>query len=174
MSMIRNLVTAAVLVAALASCSGGATPAGTGSGSTPAAPTGPSAAAPGPAGDAAGGAEAAVETAFTGYNRALADRDFGTACALNAPESVDVLLAGVEQGLGQRPADCVEAFEIIYATPGAAELADATTTSAVIQDVAVSGDTATVTWSAEVQGQRPTVTSDLRLIDGDWRLVDTG
>lgn len=168
MSMIRNLVTAAALVTALASCSSAPAPADT------EITTPPSATAPGPTTAAAGEDEAAVEAAFTAYNRALADRDFATACALNAPESVETLLAGVEQGLGQRPADCVEALEIIYATPGAAELADVTTTTTEIQDVTVTGGTATVTWSAEVQGRRPTVTSDLRRIDDGWRLVDTG
>lgn len=174
MTMIRSLVTAAVLVTALTSCGGAPAPADPDAGASPAPPAGASAAPDQGTAGAAGGDEAAVETAFTDYNQALADRDFATACALNAPESVEALLSGVEQGLGQRPADCVAAFEIIYATPGAAELADGTTTTTEIQDVTISGDTATVTWSAEVQGRRPTVTSDLRLIDGGWRLVDTG
>jgi hypothetical protein len=175
MSMIRNLVTAAVLVTALAACGGDPAPADSDAGSTAAPPVGSSAAPDDPAAaGAAGGDEAAVETAFSDYNQALAERDFATACALNAPESVEALLSGVEQGLGQRPADCVAAFEIIYATPGAAELADATTTSTEIQDVTVTGGDATVTWSAQVRDQRQTVSSDLRRIDGDWRLVDTG
>lgn len=173
MTMIRNLVTAAALVTALASCSG-PTPAGTDAAGTTTPPAGGSTAAPGPAGGAVGGDESAVETAFAGYNQALSARDFPTACALNAPESVEALLAAIEEGLGQRPADCVEAFEIVYAGPGTAEVADATTKTAQIQDVAVTGETATVTWSAQVQGQTQTVTSDLRLIDGNWRLVDTG
>lgn len=174
MSMIRNIVAAAVLVTALASCSGGPAPAGTDAATGTPPPSGESATAPGSAPGAAGGDAAAVETAFARYNQALADRDFTTACALNAPEPIEALLAGVEEAMGQRPADCVEAFEIVYATPGAAEAADSTTTTSEIQDVTVTGDTATVTWSAEVQGMRQTVTSGLRLIDGGWRLVDTG
>ncbi|WP_300013599.1 hypothetical protein [Pseudonocardia sp.] len=164
MTVIRTLLTAATLVVVLASCGGTA----------PTTSDGPTSAPTGGPDGVAGTDRAAVEAAFTDYNQALADRDFVTACALNAPESVQTLLTGVEQALNQRPADCVEAFEIVYATPGAAELADGTTTSAAIQDIAVTGDTATITWSADVEGERPTVTSDLRRIDGNWRLVDTG
>jgi hypothetical protein len=36
----------------------------------------------------------------------------------------------------------------------------------------VDGDTATISWSAEAQGQRRTVQSDLRRIDGEWRLLE--
>ena len=61
----------------------------------------------------------------------------------------------------------------IYGTSGAADIADAVADTARIQAVTVDGDSATITWSAEVAGQRPTVTNTMRRIDGQWRLVDT-
>jgi hypothetical protein len=171
MNRIRQVMAIAVLAAALASCSGPTAPpeapapdAGAPAPSAPAAPT----TAADPAAD-----EAAVETSFNDYNEALATEDFAAACALNAPESVETMLDAIEQQAGQRPADCVDAFEGLYADPATAEQVDAIASSTEIEDITVTGDEAEVTWSAEVQGQRPTVSSNLRRIDGNWLLVDT-
>ncbi|CAA9438347.1 MAG: hypothetical protein AVDCRST_MAG66-3776 [uncultured Pseudonocardia sp.] len=173
MNRIRPVVVIAVLTAALASCGGPTapplTPAPDAGATVPSAAAAPTTATPDPAAD-----EEAVEASFNEYNAALAAEDFGRACALNAPESIETMLDAIEQQAGQRPTDCVEALEGLYSNPATAEQVDAIATTTEIEEVAVTGDEAEVTWSADVQGQRPTVTSDLRRVDGNWLLVDTG
>ena len=172
MNRIRHVMAIAVLAAALASCAGPTapplTPTSDAGATTPSAAAAPTTAAPDPAAD-----EEAVETSFNDYNAALAAEDFAAACALNAPESIETMLDAIEQQAGQRPTDCVDAFEALYTNPATAEQVDAIASTTEIQDVTVTGDEAEVTWSAEVQGQRPTVTSNLRRVDGNWLLVDT-
>jgi hypothetical protein len=134
-----------------------------------AAPT-PTAAPPTAAG---GSAQQEVEVVFHRYYEALLNRDFATACAFNAPETTEQLLANV-RGRGATVGTCEEALTHIYAQPGAAEQVDAIVRSATVQSVEVNGDSALITWSAGAGGQRPTVKSALRRIDGAWKLVDTG
>ncbi|MEA2685791.1 MAG: hypothetical protein QOE93_986, partial [Actinomycetota bacterium] len=117
-------------------------------------------------------AEAKVEQAFRGYNQKLVDRDFDAACKQHAPETTVKLLENV-RSQGVEAANCEEALTAIYSTPGAAELADGITATIEISDVAVDGDKATITWSAEVSGNRITpAPSTMRLIDGEWKIVD--
>ena len=167
---------ATLAVAVLVGCSdtGGST-AGSGSGGT----------AGGSGGTAGGGtattvgggqsdpaAEAKIEQAFRGYNQKLVDRDFDAACQQHAPETTVKLLENV-RAQGVVAANCVEALTAIYSTPGAAELADGITATIQISDIAVDGDKATITWSAEVSGNRITPSpSTMRLIDGEWKIVD--
>jgi len=164
MKTIRTAVTAA-LVAALAGC--GTPVAGTPA-PQPAPPPPATTAAPDPASD-----RQAVEAVFHDYYEALLARDFATACAFNAPETTQQLLANLE-ARGITAATCEEALTAVYAIPGAAETVDKIVAGATVQGVTVSGDTATITWSAEVNGTRNSTTSQLRRIDGEWRLVDTG
>lgn len=160
----------AALLAALTACA----PADEGD-APPGEPAPPATSAPAepPAAPQGGETErAAVEAAFRGYYEALLARDFPRACALTAPETREKLLENLAAQGGQA-ATCEEALTQIYASPANAELADNVAKTLQIQEVTVDGDTATITWSAEVQGQRPVVTNQLRLIDGQWRLLDT-
>ncbi|WP_219419684.1 hypothetical protein [Pseudonocardia nigra] len=175
---------ATVLTSALTSCGGQV--AGTPSAAEPAAAPPPATSVPatppsgtadgstGSGGTAAVGAddEAAVEIVFRSYYRALLDRDWQTACALSAPETQDALIENLRTQGGVTVGSCEEAFSTIYAVPGAAEIADEIAETAQIQDIAVTGDDATITWSAQSQGARPTVINGLRRIDGEWRLLD--
>lgn len=118
---------------------------------------------------------AAVETAFTDYNQALAAQDSATACSLSSPEAMETLVAAVSQQLGQQVAGCPEAFDLVLTAPGGTELAQQTAATLAVQDVAVQGDTATVTWSAEMPGQPPSaLTNDLRRVDGRWLMAGGG
>jgi hypothetical protein len=161
-------VSVAAAVCALPACGGPApetpAPAAAGTPSAGGAPT------PGPArtGDAA-----AVETVFHDYYRALLARDFAGACAFNSPETTQQLLSDLRER-GVSAATCEEGFRRLYALPGAAAAADAVANSATVQDVTVTGDDATITWTADINGGHPTVTSGLRRTDGRWLLVDPG
>lgn len=117
--------------------------------------------------------EEAVETVFRAYYQALIDRDFATACGFNAPETTEQLLAGL-RGRGVNVSSCEQALNTIYATPGAAGIVEGIARSTTVEGVAVNGDQGSVTWSADLRGTRTTVTSELRRIGGDWKLVDTG
>jgi hypothetical protein len=131
-------------------------------------PPPPSVVAPDPAVD-----QQAVETVFHDYYEALLARDFAAACEFNAPETTQQLLANL-QSRGITADTCEEALTAVYAIPGAAETVDGIVQGAEVQGVVVTGDNASITWSAEVNGARNTVTSQLRRVDGQWRLVDTG
>ncbi len=162
-TIVSALVAAGVVLSACTAATGG---------NPAAAPPSAAPSATQPGGVTATGEEGAVETTFRSYYQALLARDFTTACALNAPETNAKLIENLA-AQGTRTASCEEALTKIYGTSGAADIADAVANTAQIQAVTVDGDTATITWSAEVAGQRPTVTNTMRRIDGQWRLVDT-
>jgi hypothetical protein len=169
----RALATAALVTAvsaALAACGGAPDPAPAAADAPAAAngPAAPVAAASGPTGD-----EGAVETVFRDYYRALLARDFAAACVHNSPEATAELLANLRER-GVTAATCEEGFRLLYGVPGAAATYDAVANSATVQDVTVTGDDAAITWSADINGGRPTVTSGLRRVDGGWLLVDAG
>jgi phage-related baseplate assembly protein len=67
---------------------------------------------------------------------------------------------------------CEEAYAAVYATPDAGALLDQIAATTEVQRVIVGGDTATITWSAETNGRRVPVTSTMRRVDGEWKLVD--
>jgi hypothetical protein len=167
MKTIRRAIAAVAAAAALSACA----PAGPGTGETAAPPT-PNAAPSATPAPVDPGERAAVETVFRSYYQALLVRDYATACALNAPETNARLLEDVAAE-GTPVATCEEALAAVYAIPGAAPVADAVGATAQVQDVAVAGDQATVSWSFEVQGRRQPVTTTLRRIDGQWRLLAT-
>jgi ketosteroid isomerase-like protein len=152
---IRTAVAAAALVAALAGCG------------TPVAGT-PAPQPPDPAAD-----QRAVEDVFRQYYEALRARDFSRACGFNAPETTEQLLTTL-RGRGVEASSCEEAFTAVYAVPGAAQLVEQAADTATIENVAVTGDTATITWSSEVRGQRTQATSDLRREGTRWLLVSVG
>ena len=169
MTPIRTALAGVLIVAAVSSCGG--SPAAVGVTSSPATP--PAAVAP-PAPQAAGAdAQAAVADVFRRYYRALLDRDFATACELNAAETKAAMLDNLRRQGGITAATCEEGFQKIYAVPGAAKVADRISTTARVGTVTVTGDRATVSWTAEVQGRSQEVTNQMRLVDGQWRLLDT-
>ena len=110
---------------------------------------------------------------FQSYYQALLARDFGTACELTAPETKAALLENVKRQAKITATSCEDAFTKIYATPGAAGVADQIAKTARVTAVQVTGDQASITWTAEVQGSEPTVTNGMRRIEGAWRLLDT-
>ena len=168
MTPIRTVLAGVLLVTAVSSCAG---PAATGSSGDPAAP---SAAVAAPAPDAAGSdARAAVADVFQRYYRALLDRDFTTACALNAPETRAAMLDNLRAQGGIEAATCEDGFEKAYAVPGAAAVADRISSTARVGEVTVTGDRATISWTSDLQGASRAVTSQLRSVDGEWRLLDT-
>jgi hypothetical protein len=170
MTPIRTALAGVLIVAAVSSCAG--SPAGGGATSSPAAP--PTAvAAPAPEAAAGSDAQAAVADVFRRYYRALLDRDFATACELNAAETKAAMLDNLRRQGGITAATCEDAFEKIYAVPGAAQVADRISTTARVGAVTVTGDRAAVNWTAEVQGRSQEVTNQMRLVDGQWRLLDT-
>ncbi len=132
----------------------------------------PSSTAPGTASTTASASDAAqVEQTFRDYYQALLARDFTKACAFNAPETNAKLLENLRSS-NFSAADCPDALTKIYAAPGAASVVDTVVRTSQVRDVKVTGDTATITWSAEANAARTTITSNMRKIDGQWKLVD--
>lgn len=113
--------------------------------------------------------EAGVQTVFRSYHAALLARDFVTACALNAPETSEELVRVVNTQ-GGSAATCEDALSAVYAGPGAV-VADGVSRTARIDDVAVDGDSATLTWTFDAPDGSRTVDTGLRRIDGQWRLL---
>jgi ketosteroid isomerase-like protein len=164
MKTIRTAVAAAGLVAALAGC-------GTPVAGTPApqpAPPPSLAAPPDPATD-----QRAIETLFQDYYGALRAHDFAAACGFNAPETTDQMLANL-RSRGVEAATCEDAMTAIYAIPENARIADQVAENATIENVVVTGDEATVTWSSEIDGNRSPGTTRLRRVDGRWLLASAG
>jgi hypothetical protein len=126
------------------------------------------------AGAVACGADADTEIseAFKGYHTALLARDFPAACAYNAPEATDKLLASLATQ-GVRASTCEEAFAAVFAEGGSADIADTIARTAEIDAIEVAGDTATVRWTATVDGEQAPTSSGMRRVDGAWKLVLT-
>jgi len=168
-----------VLCLALFACGGEDEPSEPTATSTPtaeataAAPTAAPAEATGQDSDA----EAEVRAMFTDYTKALAARDWDEACEHLAPETTDKLKANVTQlGLTDAPDDCEGLMDALYTQidkdPTAKKTIDGITQTAKISSVKVAGDTATVSWSAKVNGTDTPVTQTARKIDGEWKLID--
>ena len=115
---------------------------------------------------------AAAETVFRTYLRAVADGDFATACALNAPETNQRLLDELAKR-GTPAPSCETAIATLYAGSGVAQGAATIADTLQVERVDVDGDAATVAWSVEVAGRRPVVSNALRRVDGQWRLLPT-
>ena len=114
--------------------------------------------------------EVAAEKAFRGYHAALLARDFRTACSYNTPEATAKLLASLRtQAIDA--ADCEQAFAAIYAEQGPAAAADGIGNTVQVQGVTVTGDDATVSWSAELDGERRPATAAMHRTDGRWLFV---
>jgi hypothetical protein len=116
--------------------------------------------------------EAGVQTVFRAYHAALLARDFPAACALNAPETSAQLVRNVN-ARGGAAGTCEEALAVVYGGPGA-PVADEVSRTARVDDVAVEGDIAHLTWTFDASGGARTVDTGLRRIDGQWRLLDAG
>lgn len=127
-------------------------------------------------GDAGG--EEEVREMFDDYTQALADRDWDEACDNLAPETTDKLKSNVAQlGVTQdAPSDCEGLMNLLYDTidkdPTAKKTIDDITKSANVKEVKITGDSASVSWSATVNGTETPVTQSARIIDGEWKLID--
>lgn len=167
--IMRTLASAALVLAAATACGGTVTPTGAPPATTASSSAAPSTPAPPEAAD-----RAAVEKAFDDYNRALLARDFATVCATLSPQAAQQVVTMVA-GNGGQAGTCQEAFTAVYADPSTAALLDQAARSIRIDDIAVSGETATLTYSGEANGQRAEgLTGRLQRIDGRWRVAGTG
>jgi hypothetical protein len=114
--------------------------------------------------------EAGVEKAFRGYYAALLARDFHTACSYNTPEATDKLLTSLRtQGIAA--SGCEDAYAAIFAEEGGSAAADTIGNTVQIQGITVNGDQATISWSADLDGERRPSTSTMQRDDGQWRFV---
>jgi hypothetical protein len=126
-------------------------------------------------GDAGG--EEEVREMFTDYTEALGERDWEEACEHLAPETTQKLKSNVAQlGITDAPDDCVGLMTTLYAQidkdPTAKQTIDDITSTAKVNQVDIKGDTASVSWSAKVNGADTPVTQSARIIDGEWKLID--
>jgi hypothetical protein len=122
-------------------------------------------------------AEADIREVFDDYNDALAERDWADACEQLAPETTDKLRQNAGTlGLKDLPEDCAGLLGTVYETadkdPQQKALLREIVKSAKVDSVKVDGDTATINWSATVQGQNTPISQTARRIDGEWKLVD--
>jgi len=112
---------------------------------------------------------------FANYREALLDRDFATACTLTAPETDRALIANLKK-LKITVATCEAGFRWIYSPTrqggAAAKLADEITRTTRVSKITVTGQSATIVWSAKLDGRRVTVSHTARRIGGQWQLVD--
>lgn len=124
-----------------------------------------------------GGGEEGVRGMFTSYTKALGDRDWDEACAHLAPETTEKLQQNIKQlGIADAPTDCAGLMNTLYDTidkdPTAKKTIDDITASAEVDKVTITGESASVSWSATVNGQDTPVTQSARIIDGAWKLID--
>jgi len=126
-------------------------------------------------GDAGG--EEAVREMFADYTKALGDRDWDEACENLAPETTEKLKSNIKQlGVTDPPSDCTDLMNQLYDTidkdPTAKKTIDDITKSAKVDKVTITGESASISWSATVNGQSTPVTQSARIIDGEWKLID--
>lgn len=150
--------TAAVLVALLTSCSGAA---------PDTADTAP------PAPDASAQARDAVRATFAGYTRALLDRDFVGACATLTDQAAKALVDDINtKNIPAR--SCDQAYAALYSTEAAQKL-DESNRTVRVTDVAVDGDTASLTYTGTVAGRPvPPQTIRVQQVAGRWRIAPGG
>jgi hypothetical protein len=122
-------------------------------------------------------AETEIRETFDDYNKALVERDFDDACEQLAPETATKLRENVKTlGVTDPPQECPALLDLIYKTvdkePEQKKLLEEIASSAKIDSVEVKGDTATINWSAQANGQKTSISQTARLIGGEWKLVD--
>jgi len=164
-----------LLALTLFACGGDDEPSPSTATSTP-----PAQATEAPAEDAGGGdagGEDEVREMFADYTKALGDRDWDEACDNLAPETTEKLQSNIKQlGVANPPTECTELMDQLYDTidkdPAAKKTIDDITQSAKVDKVTITGDSASISWSATVNGQKTPVTQSARIIDGEWKLID--
>jgi hypothetical protein len=114
---------------------------------------------------------------FEAYNAALAQREFGGACARPAPETTAKLRENVvEAGLKDAPEDCSGLPDAIYTAtdqdPPQKKTLDEVVKTARIDSIRITGDKAVINWSATVQGNKTAIAQSARRVDGEWKLID--
>ena len=164
-----------LLALTLFACGGDDEPSPSTATSTP-----PAQATEAPAEDAGGGdagGEDEVREMFADYTKALGDRDWDEACDNLAPETTEKLQSNIKQlGVTNPPTECTELMDQLYDTidkdPTAKKTIDDITQSAKVDKVTITGEQASISWSATVNGQKTPVTQSARIIDGEWKLID--
>lgn len=122
-------------------------------------------------------AEADIRETFDDYNKALADRSWADACEELAPETTQKLRQNASTlGLKDLPEDCAGLLGTVYETadkdPQQRKVLGEIVDTAKVDSVDVKGETATINWSAKVNGQDMPISQTARRIDGKWKLVD--
>lgn len=113
----------------------------------------------------------AIEKVLEEYDAAVLARDFATACSLLVPEAGPALVDAVNAG-GGMVTTCEQAYAAAYAGAYAARQLDEAARSLTISDVTVAGDTASVTFSSEIDGQKlDGLTHKMRRADGRWQIL---
>jgi hypothetical protein len=122
-------------------------------------------------------AEADIRKTFEDYNAALAEREWADACEQLAPETTRKLRQNATTlGLKDLPEDCAGLLGRVYETadqdPQQKKLLAEIVDTAEVDSVDVKGQTATINWTAQVQGKKTPISQTARRIDGEWKLVD--
>jgi len=122
-------------------------------------------------------AQASIRQVFNEYNAALAKRDFKTSCGYLAPETTDKLRTNVEKlGYKNPPKKCADLLQLVYkvidSQPDQKNLVATILKTAKVDSVDVTGDAGVVNWHATVKGKTTPVTQSVRLVDGEWKLID--
>jgi hypothetical protein len=130
--------------------------------------------------------EQQIRTVFMTYTKALAAKDYATACDQLTTASKKAITAKLETrkaelrkltGTDQFPADCPGQFKILL-TPAVASQAVQASTKAKIDKVTVNGDTGTITATIPLEGiagvpegtPPRTSTTPVRREDGSWKI----
>ena len=164
-----------LVVLVLAGCGGDDKPQA--QNSTPAPPSSTADATEEATSVAAGDDEQAVTAMFDDYRAALIARDWDKACSHLAPETTKKLQQNIKSlGVTDPPSECTALMGTLYETidkdPSTKKTIDDVTKSAKVTDIKINGDTASISWSAKVNGVDTPVTQTARIIDGEWKLID--
>jgi hypothetical protein len=162
---LRSALSGAALACALVAC-GGPPP----STSSP-APAATVSAEPTTDVTATRSARADVEAAYSAYNTSLLNRDFSAACSALTEAAARKIPAAIEEKGGPKGLTCVQAFEVIYRVPQAAQQLDAASRDIELRGIDVVGDSATITF-ATADGRTGTATAIRE--DGRWLIEGNG
>ena len=116
-----------------------------------------------------------IREMFKVYSKAVLARDFGTACARLAPESVDFMLAQLK-GAGVTETGCEDAMARVYDSLSRKQVVilDAVARTGRLRKIELHGTTAKLEETATANGRRVYTTHGARKIGEEWKLVDTG
>lgn len=136
-------------------------------------PTTPSA----PSGSPEGDAERQIERVFADYNASLVKGDFAAGCRYLAPETIAKLRENLEKVVADPPEGCEAGLRALYQRiddkyPEQKRQLTEIATTARIEKLTVTGNSAIVNWSAKYEGKRVKLSQSARQVGGQWKLVD--